>query len=46
MELVNGDVWAYVHGRFQTDQALERWHKLPEVQKEIEITLVEKAEGM
>ena len=45
-ELVSNDICACVHGRLRTDQALKRWHKLLEVQKGIEITLMEKAEGI
>jgi hypothetical protein len=44
--LVNADIRAYVHDRLQTDRSLKRWHKIPEVQKEIETELANKANGM
>jgi hypothetical protein len=44
--LVNADIRAYVHDRLQTDRSLKRWHKMPEVQKEIETELANKANGM
>ena len=45
-DLVNDDMRAYVHGRLQTDGGLRRWQKEPEVQQEIERTLMDKADGM
>ena len=44
--LVNADIRTYVHDRLQIDRKLQRWRKRPEVQLEIEDTLVKKAEGM
>ena len=44
--LVNDDIRAYVHERLQTDRRLKRWQKKPEVQQEIETTLMDKADGM
>ena len=44
--LIDNDIRAYIGGRLQTDQALEKWQKQPKVQKEIEDTLMDKTEGM
>src|SRR5437667_10246899 len=44
--LVNDDIRAYVHERLQTDWRLRRWQKKPEVQQEIQRTLMDKADGM
>ena len=44
--LVNDDIRAYIRERLQTDWGLRRWQKRPEVQQEIEKTLVNKAGGM
>ncbi len=44
--LVNDDICAYVHKRLRTDQKLKRWQNRPEVQQEIETTLMSKADGM
>ena len=44
--LVNDDIRTYVHERIQTDRGLKRWQKRPEVQQEIETTLMNKADGM
>jgi hypothetical protein len=44
--IVNNDIRAYVHERLQTDQGLRRWQKQPRVQREIETTLMDKANGM
>ena len=44
--LVNADIRTYTHDRLQTDRRLRRWLKHPEVQLEIENTLMEKAAGM
>ncbi len=43
---VNDDICAYVRNRIQTDRHLKRWQKMPEVQQEIEDTLLSKADGM
>ncbi|KAI9765534.1 MAG: hypothetical protein M1840_007360 [Geoglossum simile] len=44
--LVNDDIRAYIHERLQTDRKLRRWQSRPEVQQEIEGTLMDKADGM
>ena len=44
--LVNADIRAYVHGQLRTNRRLQRWQKEPNVQFEIENTLMEKANGM
>ena len=44
--LVNADIRTYTHDRLQNDRKLRRWLKNPMVQREIEDTLVEKADGM
>ena len=44
--LVNADIRAYVHGQFRTNRRLQRWQKEPNVQLEIENTLMGKANGM
>jgi Cdc6-like AAA superfamily ATPase len=43
---VNEDMRAFVIHKTRNSEALDRWHKMPEVQHEIEIELVEKADGM
>ncbi|KAH0534081.1 hypothetical protein FGG08_007315 [Glutinoglossum americanum] len=44
--LVNDDIRAYVHERLQTDWRLRRWQNKPEVQQEIQRTLMDKVDGM
>ena len=44
--LVNNDIRIYVRERLQTYRGLERWQNRPEVQFEIETTLMSKADGM
>ncbi|KAI9703722.1 MAG: hypothetical protein M1836_007492 [Candelina mexicana] len=44
--LVDEDIRTYVHKQLRTDRGMKRWQKHPEVQKEIETTLMEKADGM
>ena len=44
--LVNADIRAYVHDQLRTNRRLQRWQKEPNVQLEIENTLMEKANGM
>ena len=44
--LVNADIRAYIHGQLRTNRRLQRWQKEPNVQLEIENTLMEKANGM
>jgi hypothetical protein len=43
---VNKDIGVYVRYRVQHDLALKRWNSRPEVQREIETALIEKADGM
>lgn len=45
-ETIREDIKAYVHQRLQTDRKLKRWQSNEDVQKEIEDTLVAKADGM
>ena len=44
--LVNVDIRAYIQNRLLTDRNLKRWRNKPEVQQEIEDTLMEKVDGM
>ena len=44
--LVNVDICAYVRNRLRTDRNLKRWRNKPEVQQEIEESLMEKVDGM
>lgn len=44
--LVNADIRVYIQGRLRTDRDLKRWQKKPEVQQEIEETLMGKVDGM
>jgi|SRR5450432_713150 len=44
--LVDEDIRAYVSGRLQTDWQLKRYRKRPEIQQEIQRTLMNKADGM
>jgi hypothetical protein len=43
---VNDDMIAYVSHTVRNSKRLERWHRNPEVQYEIETKLVERADGM
>lgn len=43
---VDGDIRSYVIHTVRNSKELERWHKVPEVQEEIEIELVNTADGM
>ncbi len=45
-KLVSDDIRKYVFDRIREDDELKRWRSWPEVQKEIENSLVEKADGM
>lgn len=45
-KLVKGDICAYVHARVRENPELNRWTSSPEVQNEIEATLIDKANGM
>ena len=44
--LVNDDIRTYVRHRILNDAKLKRWKKQPDVQREIEISLMEKVDGM
>jgi len=44
--LVNDDIRAYVQKRLQSDQNLKRWRNKPDVQEEIKMQLMGKADGM
>ena len=44
--LVNADIRTYVHDRLQVDRKLKRWQKDFNMQREIEDTLMRKADGM
>ncbi|KAH8171120.1 ankyrin repeats (3 copies) domain-containing protein [Sarocladium implicatum] len=44
--LVRSDIRHYVHDAVQAHDGLKRWHSRPDVQNEIERTLVDKADGM
>ncbi len=43
---VDKDIRTYVRHRLQADRSFKMWRKKPEVQKEIETTLMGKAQGM
>ena len=43
---VNADIHTYVHDRLQVDRKLKRWKKDVNMQREIEDTLMKKADGM
>ena len=45
-DLISDDIRAYIRKRVTQDEGLERWRSQPDVQNEIEITLMEKANGM
>jgi hypothetical protein len=45
-DAVNEDIRAYVHERIYNDRRLKRWQKQPQVQLEIENSLMEKSCGM
>ena len=44
--LINTDIRTYIHDRLQVDGKLKRWQKDLNMQREIEETLMEKADGM
>ena len=44
--IVNADIRTYVHDRLQVDRNLKRWQKDLNMQREIEDTLMGKADGM
>jgi hypothetical protein len=46
-DVVTNDIRAYVQSTIRRDEELRRrWEALPDVQKEIEKTIVDKANGM
>jgi len=45
-DLIADDIRGYIRKRVTEDEGLERWISQPDVQKEIEITLMERANGM
>ena len=45
-DLITDDIRAYVRTRVREDEGLKRWRSRPDVQKEIETRLMEKANGM
>ncbi|KAF4534640.1 uncharacterized protein LTHEOB_12918 [Lasiodiplodia theobromae] len=45
-DLVANDIDAYIHTRVRQHTGLSRWQKKPDVQKLIEVTLSNKADGM
>jgi len=44
--LVSDDIHAYIHTKVRESDGLRRWKKHPDIQDEIETTLIEKANGM
>jgi hypothetical protein len=44
--IIADDIREYVCTRVRGDKSLKRWRHLPDVQQEIEIQLMEKADGM
>jgi Cdc6-like AAA superfamily ATPase len=45
-DLVESDIQDYIHARVRGDGELKRWQSRPNVQSEIEATLIKKADGM
>ena len=45
-EVVDEDIRAYLCARISSDEGLSRWKLFPDVQQEIEVSLMEKARGM
>lgn len=45
-DLFNRDIHHYVRQRLELDEGLGRWRKKPEIQKDIERTIVRQADGM
>lgn len=45
-DLIEEDIRNYVHVRVRKDERLNRWHSRPDIQTEIETTLLKKANGM
>ncbi|THY08502.1 Pfs, NACHT and ankyrin domain protein [Aureobasidium pullulans] len=43
---VNEDIRTYVHEKIRNDERFERWQQYPEVLREIECGILERAEGM
>ena len=44
--LITNDIGTYVRTRVEEDNSFKRWRSQPEIQKEIETRLMEKANGM
>ncbi|KAI9763170.1 MAG: hypothetical protein M1835_007907 [Candelina submexicana] len=44
--LVDEDILTYIHSKLRTNGGMKRWQKYPEVQREIEMTLMKEANGM
>jgi Cdc6-like AAA superfamily ATPase len=44
--LVNEDISAYIYAKVREGEGLRRWRGYPDIQKEIEETLAQRAEGM
>ncbi|KAL4984109.1 hypothetical protein BDW68DRAFT_180949 [Aspergillus falconensis] len=45
-DLVNVDIHHYIRQRLEVDQALGKWKKLPNIQREIEDKIMRQADGM
>jgi hypothetical protein len=45
-EVVDKDIEAYIEHRLNVDKNLRKWQKNPEIRREIEGALMEKAKGM
>lgn len=45
-DLIEGDIRSYVHTRVKEHKGLNRWQSRPDIQTEIETTLIGKANGM
>lgn len=45
-DLLKDDISIYVQARVREHESLSRWHRRPDVQREIENNLIEKANGM
>ncbi len=43
---VSKDIRAYIHTRVREDEGLKRWRSQPNIQDEIETTLMGKVDGM
>lgn len=45
-DLINNDIRSYIHNRVREDNGLTRWKSRPDVLDEVEMRLMEKANGM